>query len=173
MRCKKIIALLLCFCIFSTAVPLEVFASDSTVNADDEYENTNSLGQLGGYLSGNAMTTSNLFAERKFSWETGFGFAAERGNNLIDRLTGTNTSVVGDNNIANGPDRMIINRDGSITWIQDKYYSNATNTVNSAFDDTTGLYKYLDGNGIQWSWKCLQINTMPPLNICGQRLKTA
>ena len=41
---------------------------------------------------------------------------------------------------------MIINRDGSITWIQDKYYSSASKSVNAAFDDAD-QYRYLDGNG--------------------------
>ena len=108
-------------------------------------ERTNSIGELGGYLAGNALTTANLFAERQFAQPGGWGFAAERGNNLIDRFKGLNASVVGDDNIANGPDRKIINRDGSITWIQDKYYSSASKSVNAAFDDA-GQYRYLDGN---------------------------
>lgn len=115
--------------------------------AENQLEQTNALGEIGGYLAGNAITTAKLFAEHKFTWPTGFGFAAERGNNLIDRAKGINTSVVGDNNAANGPDRMIINRDGSITWIQDKYCSTARDSVNSAFDDATGLYRYIDGDG--------------------------
>lgn len=148
MKAKRLIAVILCLCISFSAIPLQVFAAETTNEIlEDESKPTNSLGQIGGYLSGNAMTTSNLFAEHKFTQLTGFGFAAERANNLIDNLKGLNSSVVGDDNLANGPDRMIINRDGSITWIQDKYASTASSSVNLAFDETTGLYRYMDGNG--------------------------
>lgn len=154
---KKIIALLCVISLIIGIFPIPVFAketmaADSTIeteitDVEVSSDQSNSLGELGGYLAGNALTTKNLFAEHKFSFPTGFGFAAERGNNLIDRTKGINTSVVGDNNAANGPDRMIINRDGSITWIQDKYCSTARDSVNSAFDDSTGLYRYIDGDG--------------------------
>ncbi len=148
MKIKRIIAVLLCLCISFSSMPLQAFATETANEAlETELKPTNSLGQIGGYLIGNSMTTSNLFAEYKFSSPTGFGFAAERANNLIDKFKGLNSIVVGDDNLANGPDRMIINRDGSITWIQDKYGSTASSSVNLAFDDTTGLYRYLDGSG--------------------------
>lgn len=157
MKAKKILSVLLCLSIIVSLLPVQTFAVESDEPTEttcppeetvaSELEQTNSIGEIGGYLAGNSITTANLFAEYKFSWPTGFGFAAERGNNLIDRLHGINASVVGDNNVANGPDRRIINRDGSITWIQDKYYSTAKGSVNSAFDETTGLYRYIDGNG--------------------------
>jgi len=147
MKAKKVIALMLCLCLFIGALPMQAFAEEATENSIEEYEQTNSLGQLGGYLAGNAMTTSKLFAEYKFSQPTGFGFAAERANNLIDNLKGMNSSVVGDDNLANGPDRKIINRNGKITWIQDKYGSTASSSVNLAFDESTGFYRYLDGDG--------------------------
>lgn len=148
MNSRKIIAVLLCLCISLSAVPLQVFAAETTGKTiDAESKPTNSLGQIGGYLIGNSMTTSKLFAEHKFSGPTGFGFAAERANNLIDNFKGLNSSVVGDDNLANGPDRKIINRDGSIIWIQDKYASTASKSVGLAFDETTGLYRYIDGEG--------------------------
>lgn len=124
-------------------LPAPVLATSDDDAADDQ---TNSLGELSGYLAGNAITTAKLFTERHFSQSGGWGFAAERGNNLIDRLKGLDASVVGDDNATNGPDRKIINRDGSITWIQDKYYSSAKYSVNAAFDEA-GQYRYLDGNG--------------------------
>lgn len=141
---KRIWSFLLCICILCGLVPSQAMATNQTGEPSVE-ERTNSIGELGGYLAGNALTTANLFAERQFAQLGGLGFAAERGNNLIDRFKGLNASVVGDDNIANGPDRKIINRDGSITWIQDKYYSSASKSVNAAFDDA-GQYRYLDGN---------------------------
>lgn len=73
--------------------------------------------------------------ERLFSNPTGHGFAAEQANNLVDRLHGKNATVVGGDNAKNGADRKILNRYGSPIWIQDKYYSTASNTVNAAFDN--------------------------------------
>ncbi len=148
MNTKKRISLLLCLSILVSIFPVQAVATEKTESSIPlETEATNSLGEIGGYLSGNAITAANLFAERTFNWPGGTGFAAERGNNLIDTLKGSHASIVGDNNAANGPDRKIINRDGSITWIQDKYYSTASASVDAAFDDTTKLYRYLDADG--------------------------
>ena len=127
MTTKRVLSFLLCVCILCGAMPHQAMATGQ-LGTEESFpgDQTNSLGELGGYLAGNALTTANLFAERQFAQPGGWGFAAERGNNLIDSLKGLNASVVGDNNVANGPDRKIINRDGSITWIQDKYYSSAS-----------------------------------------------
>lgn len=151
---RKILAIVLCFSLVFGMIPQQAFATEQTeataptdVLIEGQEDPTNSLGQIGGYLSGNALTTANLFAEHLFSYSGGTGFAAERGNNLIDRLKGQNAFVVGGDNVKNGPDRKIINRDGSITWIQDKYYPKASKTIDAAFDETTGLYRYLDGDG--------------------------
>lgn len=145
---NRIVSFVLCLVLSLGLLPAEALATEPTTLTPDELvEQTNSLGELGGYLAGNALTTANLYAERKFSGRTGFGFAAERGNNLIDKLKGLDATVVGDNNAKNGPDRMIINRDGSITWIQDKYYSSARGSVDAAFDDASGLYRYIDADG--------------------------
>ena len=105
---------------------------------------------MGGYLAGNALNTASLYADRKFtSQQWGFAFAAENGNNFADRFKGLDASVVGDNNAANGPDRMIVNRDGTVTWIQTKYYSTASGSVSAAFDDA-GNYRYvMDGKPMQ------------------------
>ena len=149
MSMKRIITLLLCVSLFAGILPIEAYATNSTIQnetVDSNLEQTNSLGQINGYLAGNALATRNFFNERLFSQPGGHGFAAEYGNNLIDRLTGVNASVVGGDNTANGAERKIINRDGSITLIQDKYYSSASESVSAAFDDITGEYRYMDGN---------------------------
>lgn len=59
----------------------------------------------------------------------------------MDSLTDYNflkyKNEVPDITALNSPDRKIINRSTKQElWIQDKYYSNANNTVNSAFDKT-------------------------------------
>ena len=92
------------------------------------------------------LNTASLYKDRKFTWPTGFAFAAENGNNLIDRFHGVNATVVGDNNALNGPDRLIVNRNGK-TLIQTKYHHTASASVADAFDPQTGLYRYMDSNG--------------------------
>lgn len=143
---KKFISSFLCVSIIFTSSVFTSHADDKSF--DEKLEQTNSIGELNGYLAGNAHNVKQLYSDQKITPTiTGHGFAAERGNNLIDTLKGANATVVGDNNIKNGPDRMIINRNGSITWIQDKYYSTASKSVNAAFDDTTGFYRYINADG--------------------------
>ena len=144
-KIRKLVACLLCVCLFMSLFPAQVFASET--QDEETFEETPAIGELNGYLAGNLKAVEQFYTDRKFSYEKGHGFAAERGNNLIDTLKGNNSTVVGDNNVKDGADRMIINRDGSITWIQDKYYSTASGSVNSAFDDVTGLYRYIDADG--------------------------
>ena len=156
---KRIISLLLCLSLLVGLLPAQVLAmeteeetegtTESQLEVDSTLEESNSLGELGGYLAGNALNTASLYADRKLSWQTGFGFAAENGNNFADRFRGLDASVVGDNNAANGPDRKIVNRDGTVTWIQTKYYQTANGSVNAAFDDA-GNYRYvMDGQAMQ------------------------
>ena len=105
------------------------------------------IGELGGYLQGALQTIEKTYAERKFTAKQGHGFAAERANNLSDGLHGEKAAIIGDNNAKNGADRKILNRDGTTTYIQDKYYSTASGSVNAAFDSVTGEYRYLTSDG--------------------------
>ena len=95
----------------------------------------------------NTRVLTELLAQRKFYFPTGKGFAAEYGNNFIDRIKGHNAIIIGDNNVKNGADRLILGRDGSTTLIQTKYYNNPSGTVNACFDDVTGIFKYVDAEG--------------------------
>lgn len=76
----------------------------------------------------------------KFHGKQGHGFAAERVNNLLDRVHGREAIVVGDGNAPNGADRMV---DGSL--IQTKYCQTAAESVNAAFRN--GTYRYIDSKG--------------------------
>lgn len=61
-------------------------------------------------------TVNKVFDEEKFHARQGHGFAAERANNLYDKLTGHKAEIVGDDNALNGADRIV---DG--IEIQSKY----------------------------------------------------
>ena len=153
MNTKRTIALLLCISIMVGLMPMHAVATAQTEETeppteiiDTALEQTNSLGEVCGYRVGNMLNTASLYKDRKFTWPTGFAFAAENGNNLIDRFHGANATVVGDNNALNGPDRLIVNRNGK-TLIQTKYHHTASASVADAFDPQTGLYRYMDSNG--------------------------
>lgn len=143
MKHKRIIAIIIAICLCTCAVPVNALAADASIEVSTE-NNTSTFGEIGGYLAGSIKTVNQMETERLFSSPSGHGFAAEQGNNLIDKLHGKNASVVGGDNAKNGADRKIINRDGSVNWIQDKYYSTASKSVEAAFDSETGNYRYID-----------------------------
>lgn len=72
----------------------------------------------------------------------GHGFAAEYANNTIDKLRYPfkKVELVGQGNELNGADRRVGNQ-----LIQTKYYKDARESVNAAFDSSNnGMYKYKD-----------------------------
>lgn len=113
----------------------------------EETKEIQSIAESSGYLIANKSAIQTLQAEKKFSSRTGHGFAAERGNNLVDVYHGKNAMIVGDNNVKDGADRLIINRDGSEVWIQDKYYKSATESIEACFNKEDGMFRYLDADG--------------------------
>lgn len=145
---KKLIIAVLTICVlFSNTNYIVKATENETITEETEIK----LGEQGGYLNANFHTTKNLNAQRKFNYgfegKSGKGFAAEQANNLNDIYHGKNAKIVGNDNMANGADRRIINRDGTVTQIQTKYHSTARSSIGDAFDLTTGKYRYVDANG--------------------------
>ncbi len=110
------------------------------------------LSEYGSVTLGNWFTSNRIFEEERFTTQTGHGWAAERGNNLIDNVAGIfkgqKAIVIGDNNAANGADRIITDfQDDIIQTIQTKYYNTANGSIDACFDKDTGMFRYLDGNG--------------------------
>lgn len=139
---KRILVFLLSIClvipnIYTVKAKEDVIANEET----EDY----TLGELGGYLYSFAKTNAKLFNERRFSWAGGNGFAAENANTLYEGFKGINTKVVGGDNAPNGADRIIINKDLSITQIQDKYFKTASESVCDAFENET--YRYMNSQG--------------------------
>lgn len=139
---KRIIVFFLSICLVIPNI-YTVNAKEDVI-ANEETEDF-TLGELGGYLYGFAKTNAKLFDERRFSWAGGNGFAAENANTLYEGFKGINTKVVGGDNAPNGADRIIINKDLSITQIQDKYFKTASESVGDAFEN--GKYRYMDSQG--------------------------
>lgn len=126
------------------------------IEACDAYREANldaraagtSFEEAGGFATSNKGTTNKIFDEERFHSRQGHGFAAERANDLEDRLHGKKARIVGDDNVKNGPDRAIANPDGTTTWIQSKYCATGKASVNSCFEGNgSGTFRYLDASG--------------------------
>ncbi len=144
---KKVIAGLISLCLIITSLPCSAFANSTSESLPKDKTVAKEEDTAAAVAATNASTVNEIIAQYKFRWTNGgHGYAAEQGNNLIDSIKGRNTRVVGDNNIANGPDREIIGRDGSIILIQSKYYSTAKGSIDACFDEN-GIFKYLDADG--------------------------
>lgn len=82
-----------------------------------------------------AGTANQQFS--RYTKMTGHGFAAEDANALNDALHFRHVDKVGTSNAKNGADRIV-----NLIQIQTKYCQTANQTVNAAFDDKTGLFRY-------------------------------
>lgn len=102
------------------------YDSEKTLNYS---ESKNFGATTGGIFTGIYGQVNKLYDEERFHSKQGHGFAAERANNLYDRLKGHNAKIVGDDNIKNGADRIV---DG--VMIQSKYCRTGKDCINECFD---------------------------------------
>lgn len=139
MNMKKVLIVILSFCMAFCST-LTIYAKDENTS-DKTQEET--IGSTSGYLYASIKSQKNINYESKFytNQKGGHGFAAENANNLNDVLKLKKSKIVGDDNALNGADRIIKKRNGEIIQIQDKYYSTAKDSVNSAFGED-GNYRY-------------------------------
>lgn len=138
---KKNAALLLIFTLCSN-----VYAQENNLNMDADMVVREYIAEVSGNAIARIPSSKYVFEQNKFTAKAGHGFAAERGNTYIDNLMGRNSKVVGDNNLLNGPDRVIINRSGQRTWIQTKYCETAQKSIDAAFRNGEFRYYNLRNN---------------------------
>lgn len=82
---------------------------------------------------------NNQYEEEKFHARQGHGFAAERANNLFDKMTGHDAKILGDDNAKNGADRWV---DG--VYIQSKYCATGSRCINECFEEGgKGNFRYM------------------------------
>lgn len=114
-------------------------------NANITYDSRTNIGAAAGGIGiGNYQQVNKLYDEEKVHARQGHGFAAERANNLYDRMTGHDAKIVGDDNVKNGADRIV---DGK--FIQSKYCQTGKGCINECFDKE-GNFRYLqDGKPMQ------------------------
>ena len=102
---------------------------------------------LGSFLSTYQIETNTQWTKYRCGKDgsTGHGFAAEDANALGDLFKGLDVEFTGRDNKNSGADRTV----NGVDYIQTKYYNSASKSVNAAFDNTTGVYKYRTENGVQ------------------------
>jgi len=98
------------------------------------------------------ITSSLIVRDAALNWDLnhkmladggqGGGFAAEKGNTLIDIYSGKDAKIIGDDNAKNGADRLVNGQS-----IQTKYYKTGARSVGAGFDGQSGSYKYLNNDG--------------------------
>lgn len=89
-------------------------------------------------LPGAWSTNEKMFA----AGGQGHGFAAERGNHLVDKVRLKDSQILGDDNAKNGADRWV-----NGTEIQTKYCATAARSIGAGFDGQNGHYRYYDRHG--------------------------
>ncbi|WP_186426089.1 hypothetical protein [Cupriavidus metallidurans] len=97
----------------------------------------------GGTAAGGHHSAGNYADNVPFGARQGHGFAAERANDLYDRLTGRDAQLVGGNNAKDGPDGIV---DGSV--IQTQYCATGKRCIEECFDGDRFRYT-TDGKPMQ------------------------
>lgn len=131
--------------------------AENIINDRDTYEDINSAKQridenrneetlktvveLSGVIGG-ASSRTEIYNEVKNTMDgrQGHGYAAEYGNNTVDRLLGKDVINAGVGNAKDGADRIV---NGEL--IQTKYCKDFNTTMANAFPD--GKIRYMDNNG--------------------------
>lgn len=91
--------------------------------------------------SAGAAANANQYAENVvLGAERGHGFAAEKANHLLDKISGKEAEIIGGDNALNGADRLV---DG--IEIQTKYCKTGSKCVEECFDN--GKFRYVNSNG--------------------------
>ncbi|MCD8391284.1 MAG: hypothetical protein LUD03_05550 [Firmicutes bacterium] len=116
--------------------------SDLTGNGNIEVkfeDNKVMVGTFTGLAAGNIKMTDKLISEKKFNARQGHGFAAERANNLVDKFSGKDARIVGDDNAKYGADRIV-----NGVKIQSKYCATGEACVKDCFSENgSGTFKYM------------------------------
>lgn len=90
---------------------------------------------------GGAKGAENAAETMIFNTPRGHGFAAERANDLYNKVTGKKSKIVGDDYAKNGPDRLVNGE-----YIQTKYCKTGSRCIGDCFKDGEFRYYNSDGN---------------------------
>ena len=120
------------------------YICDNRIGCRNYFEHVNNKGMMPGIINGMQLNTVNNYFEEKFHGARGHGFAAERANDLYDRLTGKDARIVGDDNAKDGADRIV-----NGVNIQSKYCSSGSRCVRECFRGDQFRYYNADGSPMQ------------------------
>lgn len=120
-------------------------ASQATVaSSNPGYQRmNNTAADITGLGVGAYGQAQKSFDEERFHARQGHGFAAERANDAYDKLHGRKAEIVGDDNAANGPDRLV-----NGVYIQSKYCSTGKACIDNCFDEH-GFRYMMNGKPMQ------------------------
>ena len=134
---KKVIITVLSVLMILNTNPIFIKAEEENDNSDDFAKN----------MVSQIFTSNEMVLQTRYVQPGGHGFAAEEVNSFIDVLSGKKASIVGYDNVVNGPDRVVVLRDGTKIFVQDKYLNTPSATISECFDPNTGMFKYFDSTG--------------------------
>lgn len=100
--------------------------------------------EAGGVVYGNVSNAGTLYGQDRFGTARGHGFAAERANHLIDKLSGKQAQIVGDDNAPYGADRVV-----NGVLIQSKYCRSGSKCIEECFEQNRLKYTNPDGSPMQ------------------------
>lgn len=107
----------------------------------DSFKNGVDIGSIAaGITYGNVSNASSLYNDDKIVTPRGHGFAAEHANHLADLYMGKKASIIGDDNLKNGADRLV---DG--VQIQSKYCASGSKCISECFEN--GQFRYWNPDG--------------------------
>ena len=115
---------------------------DHAAGIDSELATADDTAVKAAAVAAAATINSNgeVFVEQRAAVNNpaGHGELAEEANNIIDRLQGHQSEILGRDNAKNGADRSV---DGVL--IQTKYYKTARGSLEACFDPSSHQYRYL------------------------------
>lgn len=142
---RKILSLIICFGIIISNFSIPILAQEDLETSEETSFFDEFLGTIAGVSQGSVKIVQVMLEQAKFHTAKGHGFAAEVGNHYADLAAGLDAEIVGNNNLHNGPDRVIrLNKNTSI-FIQTKYYKTASESIAACFEN--GEYRYVNGDG--------------------------
>lgn len=103
-------------------------------------QHSHSSSEAVGVQYSNRISSETTSGMEKFHARQGHGFAAERADHLNDYMNGRDARILGDDNAANGADRIV---DGQM--IQSKYCASGSACVAECFHD--GHFRYYTESG--------------------------
>lgn len=130
---------------------VEITESEKKFNDEQKLSSISKISELGGIGTGLEQNAHIYNDEVKYlmNGARGGGYAAEYGNNAIDRITGNNVKNMAQD-LENGHQKLHgADRNINGINIQTKYYKSASESIGAAFEHKQAIYLNEDGTMMQ------------------------